>query len=186
MPATVEAMKMAHSTRVRQRLMTVVLLAAIVAGIAVGFWACLAVWYKFGAGTAKVEPWRTHMGRVPFDRITGYIRNPMRADVPGVIAMSFGAGVTFLLSLLRSRFVWFPFHPAGYVLANTGTLYWLWCPFFVAWLFKVLIIRYAGIRGYRTALPFFLGLVLGDYIISSLWALAGSVLGIRMYRCFPC
>ena len=41
-------------------------------------------------------------------------------------------------------------------------------------------------KGYRAALPFFLGLVLGDYAISSLWALAGSILGIRMYRCFPC
>ncbi len=72
------------------------------------------------------------------------------------------------------------------MLVNTGTMYWLWCPFMVAWFVKVLIIRYGGIKGYRTALPFFLGLVLGDYIASSLWALAGSVLGITMYRCFPC
>lgn len=126
------------------------------------------------------------MGRAPFDRIAGYIANPTRMDVPGLLAIFFGMGFTFLLSLLRSRFVWFPFHPAGYVLANTGTMYWLWCPFLVAWTCKVLIIRYGGIKGYRTALPFFLGLVLGDYTISSLWALAGSLLGIRMYRCFPC
>jgi hypothetical protein len=90
------------------------------------------------------------------------------------------------LSLMRVRFVWFPFHPAGYVLANTSTMYWLWCPFLIAWLCKLLITRYIGIRGYRTALPFFLGLVLGDYVAASMWSLAGSLLGIRMYRCFPC
>lgn len=186
MPVQVEAMKMAHAARVKQRAMMVVLLLAIVVGIAVGFWACLAVWYEFGAGTAKVEPWRTWMGRAPFERVTNYLHNPTRTDVPGMMAMAFGAGVTFLLSFLRTKFIWFPLHPAGYVLANTGTLYWLWCPFLIAWLCKVIITKYGGIKGYRAALPFFLGLVLGDYIISSLWALAGSILGIRMYRCFPC
>lgn len=186
MPLQAEAMRMAQAGRIRQRAMMVVMVAAIVVGIAVGFWACLAVWYKFGAGTAKVEPWRTGMGRVPFDRAVNYMLNPTRTDAAGIMAMAFGAGVTFALSYLRTRSVWFPFHPAGYVLANTGTMYWLWCPFLVAWLCKVLITKYGGIKGYRTALPFFLGLVLGDYMTSSLWALAGSVLGIKMYRCFPC
>lgn len=186
MPVQAEAMKMAQANRARQKIMTVIVLAAIVAGIAIGFWACLAVWYKFGAGSAKVEPWRTGMGRAPFDRITGFIVNPTRPDMQGMAAIVFGILFTFLLSLMRSRFFWFPFHPAGYVLANTGTMYWLWCPFMIAWFCKVLIIRYGGIKAYRTALPFFLGLVLGDYTISSLWALAGSIFGIHMYRCFPC
>lgn len=186
MPVTLEAMKMSQASRMRQQAMTLLMLAAIVAGIAVGFWACLSVWYDFGAGSAKVEPWRTNMGRVPFDRVSNLLANPTRPDTPGVLAMLFGAAVTIFLSLMRSRFIWFPFHPAGYVLANTGTMYWLWCPFLVAWLCKVLIVRYGGIKGYRMALPFFLGLVLGDYTTSSLWALAGSILGIRMYRCFPC
>jgi hypothetical protein len=186
MPVTVEGMKMAQATHIRQRTMTIVMLAAIVAGIAIGFWACLAVWYHFGAESAKVEMWRTNMGKAPFDRLTNYLKNPMKPDVPAISAMTFGACFTFFLTIMRTKFFWFPFHPAGYVLANTGTLYWLWFPFFIAWTLKTLIIRYGGIKGYRAALPFFLGLVLGDYTISSLWALAGSVLGIRMYRCFPC
>lgn len=186
MPHTAEAMKMGQSTGMRQRVLMLLVLAAIVVGIAVGFWMCLAVWYKFGAGSAKVESWRTSMGRVPFDRVTGYIKSPTRFDFAGLMAMLFGAGFTLFLSLMRTKFAWFPFHPAGYVLANTGTMYWLWCPFLIAWAIKSVIIRYAGIKGYRTAVPFFLGLVLGDYITSSLWALAGSLLGISMYRCFPC
>ncbi len=186
MPVQTEAMKMSQAQRTKQSMMTILLLIAIVAGIAFGFWACLKVWYMYGAGSAKVEPWRTGMGKAPFDRLTGYLINPTHPDTPGILAISFGLLFTFFLSLMRSRFFWWPFHPAGYVLANTGTMYWLWCPFLVAWFFKVIIIRYGGIKGYRTALPFFLGLVLGDYTISSLWALAGSVFGVHMYRCFPC
>ncbi|MGB9587690.1 MAG: DUF6785 family protein, partial [Armatimonadota bacterium] len=76
MPTTIEGMKMAQMTRIRQKTMTIVMLAAIVMGIAIGFWACLAVWYKFGAGTAKVEPWRTWMGAESFARVNRYIANP--------------------------------------------------------------------------------------------------------------
>ncbi|MHB0998940.1 MAG: DUF6785 family protein [Armatimonadota bacterium] len=186
MPTTAEGMKMAQAANIRQRTLTIVMLAAIVAGIAVGFWMCLAVWYNFGAGSAKVEAWRTSMGRVPFDKITSYIKSPSKTDIPAILATGFGTTVTLVLSYLRSRFVWFPFHPAGYVLANTSTMYWLWCPFLIAWTCKVIVIKYGGIRGYRAAVPFFLGLVLGDYMASSLWALAGSIFGINMYRCFPC
>jgi len=186
MPVQIEGMKMAQATRVRQRAMLLVMLVAIVLGIAVGFWACLKCWYQFGAGTAQVEPWRTYMGKVPFDRVTGYFNNPTSWDPAAILAMLFGAGFTFLLSATRSQFTGFPFHPAGYVLANTGTMYWLWCPFMIAWICKVVITKYGGIKGYRTALPFFLGLLFGDYVTSSLWALAGWILGIEMYRCFPC
>ena len=186
MAVQLESMKMAQSVRIRQRVMTIVLLAAIVLGIAIGFWACLAVWYKYGAGSAKVDPWRTGMGKAPFDIATKYSLSQTVADMPGSVAIAFGALVVFALSAMRTRFVWFPFHPAGYVLGNTGTMYWLWCPFLIAWLCKVIITRYAGIKGYRAALPFFLGLVFGDYLTSGAWALAGSILGIRMYRCFPC
>lgn len=186
MPVQAEAMKLAQAAKLRQKAITVLMLAAIVLGIAIGFWACLAVWYKFGAGTAKVEPWRTGMGIAPFNKISDYMLTPTKPDIPGVMAIGLGAIFTFFLSYMRSAFIWFPFHPAGYVLANTGTMYWLWCPFLVAWSCKVIITKYGGIKGYRVALPFFLGLVLGDYVISSLWALAGSIFGIHMYRCFPC
>lgn len=186
MPTHAEGMKMAQATHTRQRIMSIIMLAAMVVGIAFGFWVCLGVWYNFGAGSAKVEPWRTMMGRIPFDRATNYIAANSRPDVGGITGIAFGAAFTFLLGYLRSRFVWFPFHPAGYVFANTDTMFWLWAPFLVAWTSKVLITRYAGIKGYRTALPFFLGLVFGDYVTSSLWALAGAILHINMYRCFPC
>ncbi|MBW3623733.1 MAG: hypothetical protein KY468_10040 [Armatimonadetes bacterium] len=36
-------------------------------------------------------------------------------------------------------------------------------PLFVSWLIKVLILRYGGLSGYRRALPFFFGLVVGEF-----------------------
>ena len=186
MPSQLEAFKLNQASRNNQRVMMGLMLLAIIVGILAGFWACLSVWYHFGASSAKVEPWRTNMGAVPFHRLTDNLAFRRGPAWPGIQAMVLGGLAVLWLTSMRMRFVGFPFHPAGYVLANTGTMYWLWMPFFVAWACKVIIIRYGGIKLYRSALPFFLGLVLGDYVISSLWALAGSVFGVEMYRCFPC
>jgi hypothetical protein len=186
MPGQLESMKMAQSARIKQRAVMILMIAAIIAGIAAGFWFCLKVWYTYGAESAYVEPWRTSMGKTPFVQALGRIQNPVKPDYAGTGAMIFGACFTILLSYIRQKCLWFPFHPAGYVLANTGTMYWLWCPFLIAWACKVIIIKYGGMKMYRKALPFFLGLVLGDYVISSLWALAGFLLRISIYRCFPC
>ncbi len=186
MPPQMEALKISQSSGINQRKMMGWMLVAIVVGIIAGFYACLHVWYTFGAATAKVEPWRTNMGALPFYRVEDNLNFPKTPDWVGMQAIIFGGLFVVFLSAMRMRFLWFPFHPAGYVLANTGTLYWLWMPFFIAWACKVIIVRYGGIKLYRQMLPFFLGLVLGDYVISSLWALAGSILGVQMYRCFPC
>ena len=42
--------------------------------------------------------------------------------------------------------------------------------------------RATGLRGYRTALPFFFGLILGEFVVGSLWNLAGLVFGLEIYR----
>ena len=185
MPGQLESMKMGEAANVRQRLLTVVILLAIIVGIAASFWACLLVWYHFGAGTAKVSQWRTGQGMAPFSAARSSIENPRPSDIFGLGGMAAGALFVLLLSFMRTRFLWWPFNPVGYALANTDTMYWLWMPFLIAWILKVLIIRYGGMGGYRRALPFFLGLALGDYFIASAWAIVGSVLGMQMYRCFP-
>ena len=49
---------------------------------------------------------------------------------------------------------------------------------------KFLIIRYGGISLHRRAIPFFLGLILGDYTIGALWAIIGPILGIPTYKIY--
>jgi hypothetical protein len=62
---------------------------------------------------------------------------------------------------------------------------YLWFPFFLAWLAKRITLRYGGIRAYRSALPFFLGLILGDYVVPSLWGVFGMATGYQQYMSFP-
>ena len=89
-----------------------------------------------------------------------------------------------LLAAAKARFFWWQFHPIGYALANSYALEYFWSAIFVGWLAKSLIVRYGGVRLYRQAIPFFIGLILGDYVIAALWSLIGWILGVSTYRTF--
>ncbi len=46
---------------------------------------------------------------------------------------------------------------------------------------ELAIIRYAGGAGYQTWMPFFLGLILGDYVVGGVWSLVSLITGEKMY-----
>jgi hypothetical protein len=154
-------------------------------GILAAFWAHLSIYYTYGAATAKVRPWLTSFGTAPFRETATLIATPTRQDLPGLAAAGFGLLLTIGLSLLRQRLPWWPLHPLGYALATTESMDYMWFPFFLAWLAKGITLRYGGIRSYRFVLPFFLGLILGDYVTPALWGLFGMLTGYQQYLAFP-
>ena len=95
-------------------------------------------------------------------------------------------GMALVLGLkgLRTRFTGMPLHPAGYALAISFAMDYFWFSVFISWLIKVIIIRYWGMTAYRTGMWFFLGLILGDYMAGSIWAILGPSFGFANYKIF--
>jgi len=92
-----------------------------------------------------------------------------------------GLGFTWLLMMARVRFVTWPFHPVGYAISSSWSMNCLWMPILIAWLAKLVITRYGGHRAFQRAIPFALGLVLGEFVIGSIWTIIGIVLQIDTY-----
>ncbi len=180
MPNQFDAYKMADAVNVNKRRLTVALVLAICVGIAVSFAIALMIWYAYGAG-AKTDSWRTSMGRQPFDQLSDALKTPVKSDLSGSLAVSAGFLITTALMMLRTRFIWWVFHPVGYAMANTSTMNQVWLPFFLAWLIKSLVLRYGGMRLYRLSLPFFYGVIVGDFLAGGLTTLAGCFTGINVY-----
>ncbi len=86
---------------------------------------------------------------------------------------------------MRIRFLWFPFHPLAYALANSWGVSQLWMPLLIGSTAKFLMFRFGGLSSYRRAVPFFLGLILGEIAVGSLWTILGLVLGIPTYDFWP-
>ncbi len=52
----------------------------------------------------------------------------------------------------------------------------------LSWLIKWFLLSHGGLAWYRKSVPFFLGLILGEYIVGSLWSLIGVIGNMPIYR----
>ena len=60
--------------------------------------------------------------------------------------------------------------------AANGGISDYWSSVFIGWSIKVIIVKKLGLRTYRRAVPFFLGIVLGDYAVTSMSSLIRTIL----------
>jgi len=58
-----------------------------------------------------------------------------------------------------------------------------WFPLFIAWVIKSLVMRFGGLRTLNKAMPLFMGLMLGEFVIGSSLSVVGTALD-RLYYSF--
>nr|MDQ2731711.1 hypothetical protein [Armatimonadota bacterium] len=186
MPAELEAMKMAEGGRMQLNRLIFIIIVTVILSIACAFWANLTVTYNAG-GLAKAYGFKVWLGNESFDRLSGWLRNTATVDRTRSSSWFYvivGAVLVVLLRGLRLNMPWWPFHPAGYALGVSFAMEYFWFAVFLGWLTKVIINRYAGRSGFVKAAPFFLGLILGDYTIGSIWGAIGALFGVTTYKIF--
>jgi hypothetical protein len=186
MPQTLEALKVSERTGLNSRRMLIALGIATVLGIFASYWGLLHIFYKHGIHGTIIGP-ADIFGREPWVRMHAWLTNPIyqEPDLPRTIALGAGIGWVILLAVCRLQFVWWPFHPVGLAVSSSWSMGMLWFPMFVSWLIKTLLLRYGGSKAYRPAVPFFIGLVLGEFVIGSFWNLYGVAAGIDTYHFWP-
>lgn len=186
MPIQLEGYKMAERTRMSYRRLTGAIAVATVFGTLVAFWVMLHLLYQYGAAR-KVGPPNVPLifGTEPWGRMDAWIKVPQPADTHRAIAIAVGFTVTILLNSLRMRIAWFPFHPVGYAVSSSWSMHLLWVALFIAWVIKLTVLRYGGLKLYRQVLPFFLGIILGECVVGSFWTIWGILNHIPSYAFWP-
>jgi len=177
--SVLESFKIADSGAIAKRRLAAAMLAGFLLSLAVGSYVLMRGFYHYGyfrtyvgAGSAWAWSWQT---RYDGARILERLSSTEGPDPNAILAMALGALVTLLLGLLRLRFLWWPFHPLGYVAANTWGMYYYYMPFLVGWILSSLVVHYGGLKLYRRTIPLAVGLVVGDMVNPTLWALASLV-----------
>jgi hypothetical protein len=175
MPHQLEAFKLSERTGINsRRLIFVMILSVIVGGIS-SFWAYLTDVYRFGSGGG--------FGWEPYNRLQQWMSYPTPPDYLAVTFIGLGSIFTFFLMFMRMKFFWWPFHAVGYAVsgADDWCMNWLWASLIISTTIKWIILRQGGIKAHRKAIPFFLGLVLGEFVIGSIWSIIGLSMGIRTF-----
>lgn len=164
MPLQGDSLRIGQQSGLNLRALSVVLLAAAAVAIVSSFWAYLHVMYQVGFDQAKFTgPAKWAFGNEPWRKLSQWVNAPRPPDWAGNAAYLFGLAFTLLLAALRTRFVWWPLHPVGYLVSGSFGLFRLWLPIFLTWLIKSLLLRYGGLGAYRKGQPLFMGLIAGEF-----------------------
>ncbi|MBN2451487.1 MAG: hypothetical protein JXR77_13935 [Lentisphaeria bacterium] len=176
---SMEGMKIAQQRRVTARSMMVATGTALVVGLGSAYWALLHALYVHGYSGRPAGQAFAQQG---WDRMAAWLSFPQEPRVAATVATAAGALFTLGLGLMRMRFTWWLWHPVGYATSTSWSMGKLWACIFIGWVAKALITRYGGAVAYRKAMPFFVGLVLGEFTVGSIWGIWGAVTSTPVYH----
>jgi hypothetical protein len=179
MPVGLENLRFAERTHTSQRTYFWATMLAVVLGVAATFWAYGHLGYQYGlAGKWASGTGHANQG---YSRLAGWLSNPAPPNAAANWALVVGFVCAAALFLARVSLNWWPFHPIGYAISASWSINLVWMPLAIAWIIKLLVLRYGGLRAYRQLLPFFLGLILGETLVGCGWSLYGILAGVPTY-----
>ncbi|MBD71224.1 hypothetical protein CMK21_14055 [Candidatus Poribacteria bacterium] len=181
MPHQLEGFKLSTSTGISQKQVTFAMVLAAGVGILSAFWVLLHIPYQMGALTRIPFPTVSSFGREPWSRLESWLINPSPTNYPETLFLGIGILFTFFLMFMRMKFFWFPLYPAAYAVTNSWGIHNIWFCLFLAWVVKLVILRFFGLKTHQKAIPFFLGLILGEFTVGCLWTIVGILFGISTY-----
>ena len=179
MPNIMNSLKAADEVKIKRQRLLLALGTSMVIGLAVSYYSALKVSYQYGA------PYTGGSGYLY--QLESLLISPKKGtDWTNTGFMVFGSLFTLWLMWMRQIFLWWPFHPIGYMMLSAWASFQLWLSIFLGWAMKFAIVKYGGLGAYRRARPIFLGLVLGEMVCAGLWAIIGMATGTSTgYRIMP-
>lgn len=111
--------------------------------------------YDEGGLNGLLVPWQVESltRQIPFIEGTkAHVFDPYKLGV-----WLFGAGEAAVLTLLKSRFTWWPLHPIAVAFPERRYAFCL----FLVWVAKATTLQFGGVRLYRRSIPFWYGAICG-------------------------
>jgi hypothetical protein len=97
------------------------------------------------------------------------LQTPPEMSLDEWVGLGIGGATTLLLVAMRQRFLWWPWHPLGFVAWLGWPIDRYWLSILVGWLWKVTVVRVAGFKWFSSFRPAAFGLILGICLILTVW-----------------
>ncbi|MFW6156070.1 MAG: DUF6785 family protein, partial [Armatimonadota bacterium] len=174
-----ESFKLAGEIKVRVGQMMRLMLWAVVLGAIVSWWMHLSAAYEFGSnvleGGSTSGGARVNLMITANNALSTWMRGAQDPNQAHQIAMGVGIGGTVLLAALRRLFIQFPLHPMGFVFAFTGAAENGWGQLILVTIIKSVALRVGGMGLYNRLIPFFLGVMVGEFFAAgTVWSLIAT------------
>lgn len=184
MTPAIHGMKMTEGWRNPHPLFWAMIISIVLGSIS-AIWMIIVLAYRKG-GINMRDGWVFNWGQqYAYNFATYQILNPSGIFWKALIFVGIGAFVMLGLTFMHYNFLWWPFHPLAFPAVTIEFVRELIIPIFIGWLIKTFIIKFAGIKIYKKGIPFFLGLIMGQFVVSGVWLIidlfAGGI-GNRIFQ----
>ena len=150
-----------------RRLVFWAIVVAVFFGLFGATWAILEMTYRGGGNNA--DRWFfLHYPKIIY-MTTVTTLEPAGVYWKGIGFVGIGAIAMTIFTWMKSRFMWWPLHPIGFPIMATRVTDQIWFSVMLAWLIKVMVLKYGGTPLFRRSRHFFLGMILGSVSVSGLW-----------------
>ncbi|MGB9597870.1 MAG: DUF6785 family protein, partial [Candidatus Poribacteria bacterium] len=175
MPQQLECFKISQRVGIHPKTVVYATLFGTIFGIISSFWAELHMLYRVPDAPGSGFSWESM--NILISRINFF----KELDLGAINFMFLGATFTTFLSVMRMKFLWWPFHPVGYAISMNFGVDYIWFTILLGSVIKWSILKFGGLKALRRASPFFLGVIIGEYAIGSFWSALSVLLQRRMY-----
>jgi hypothetical protein len=148
---------------------------ALAASVAFIVGVCTHLHLSYSHGATALYSYGTANARSAFVDAYATLNHDRQRFPFGRFWFAVGFIVVLALTAFRGMFAGFPLNPIGYAFAPTYTMMIVWFPIMLVWFIKTVIMRYGGSKAFRQLMPFFLGLIIGEFGSATLWAILASV-----------
>jgi hypothetical protein len=179
-PAQLEGLRMAERASINPTHLAWIMMAVVPLTMLCYFSASIHVGYDLGLGSAKISRDTIFVARDTSEKLDSWLRAPAGPSWSGVEALGVGFGGTLLLMALKLRFPAWPVHPVAFPLAFGYPIDVMMPAIIAAFVIKLLVLRYGGLRAHRRAQPLFLGLLAGSATVALLRAIVFRSLGLSL------
>ncbi len=168
MASVANGLKILEEVKGKKKIIFGAILISILCTLISSIWTVIFFGYKYGGINAN-EWFFVYGPQYGWQYIVQELKNPSGPDMIYWGFFAIGAVFTIFLQFMRMRFLWFPFHPLGFAFSTIMLTNKLWFSIFLSWLFKFMILRYGGANIYEKGKTIFIGLIVGQFVVSGIW-----------------
>ena len=172
------ALRLGSEITRHRRALVIAIMAASAIAIAAGTWYWIYLGYEHGGINLNSRYYQVYSQSAPRFAEAG-IASATGTNLVGWIWSGIGAAVMIGLMIARHTFAWWPFHPIGFVISTSWVLTATWMSTLLAWLIKLAVLKYGGPALYERTKPFFIGIILGQFVAAGFWLLVDTFTGVR-------
>ncbi len=166
MPQAFQGLKLSSAAGLSRGTVMLVMMLAITAAVLTSH--VVAPWVIYSWGVPKLGWWPQGSSLGTTKSLVSMLTNPLLMRVGDWVAVGAGGAMTMFLVAMRQRFLWWPFHPAGYVAWLGWPIDRYWFSILLGWLAKSVVLRFFGYKTFAALRPAAFGLILGICFILTL------------------